>query len=537
DLRRRKRRSDKPFALMARDLRVIRQYCQMSDQESACLEDPAAPILLLEQSGDRPLPSGVAPGQTSLGFMLAYSPLHQLLLAEWETPLVMTSGNLSEEPQCTDNQDAASRLGKIADAFLVHDRAIVNRVDDSVVRVMGGTPRLLRRARGYAPRPIALPAGFESSAPLLALGGELKNTFCLLKDGQAILSQHLGDLENEASFKDYLKTLDLYRQLYDHDPRLLVGDSHPNYRTTRFGCDLARVLGVDFWQTQHHHAHIASVLADNQWSLASGPVLGVALDGTGYGPDGSVWGGEILLADYQGFERIGLLRPVPLPGGAAAILQPWRNSFAQLHNCFGWSQVTSRWGDLPAIRWLEAQPLELLTGMIERHLNTPLCSSCGRLFDAMAGLLGICRERISYEGQAAIELETLAQDADPDAAEGYPFALVPSDRGLMLDPQPLWLAVLTDLQQGVPSAQIAARFHAGLADNLVDLVLRLAARRRIDTIALSGGVFQNRTLFERVVGRIQDSGMQLLTHQQLPANDGGLSLGQAVIAAARQLKG
>ncbi|MEN8178452.1 MAG: carbamoyltransferase HypF [Pseudomonadota bacterium] len=536
ELRGRKGRYHKPFALMAREMAVIRRYCSVSEAEAACLQNPAAPILLLEQSGETPLPPAVAPGQNTLGFMLPYSPLHQLLLSGWDRPLVMTSGNLSEEPQCTDNQDAVKRLGAVADAFLLHDREIVNRVDDSVVKVMAGSPRLLRRARGYAPRPIQLPPGFAAAAALMALGGELKSTLCLLKDGQAILSQHLGDLENEATFRSYQKTLNLYLQLYDLQPRLLVGDQHPNYRSTRFGREWALELGVDWLQVQHHHAHIASVMAENQWPLEAGQVLGIAMDGTGYGSDGSVWGGEFLLADYLGYERLGLLRPTPLPGGAKAILQPWRNSFAQLHSLFGWEQVMARWGGLEAIRWLDGQPLELLIGMIERELNAPLSSSCGRLFDALAGLLGICREQISYEGQAAIELEAMAGGYAIIQGGGYPFALTPSDKGLMLDPQPFWLAVLTDLEQGVPHEAIAARFHAGLADAITDLALRLAGEHKIDTVALSGGVFQNRTLFERVAGNLQESGLNLLSHQLAPANDGGLSLGQAVIGAARQLR-
>ena len=449
----------------------------------------------------------------------------------------MTSGNLSEEPQCTDNRDAGDRLNPVADGFLLHDREIVNRVDDSVASVMAESPRLLRRARGYAPMPLKLPGGFEQAPPLLALGGELKNTFCLLQDGQAILSQHLGDLENAATFRDYRKTLDLYRRLYDHEPELLVGDLHPNYRTTRFGRELSRELTVSFHRTQHHHAHVASVMAENLWPLEAGPVLGIAMDGTGYGPDGTVWGGEFLLADYLGFERVGLLRPAPLPGGTQAILQPWRNSFAQLYSLFGWNRVMADWGGLEAIGWLAGQPIELLAGMIEREINTPFSSSCGRLFDALAGLLGVCREAISYEGQAAIELETLAGESAISPGGGYPFSVDPSERGLMLDPEPMWLDVLSDLQQGVPAGTIAARFHAGLADGISDLALRLAEEHAIGTLALSGGVFQNRTLFERVVNNLQRAGLNPLSHRQVPANDGGLSLGQAVIGAARQLKG
>jgi hydrogenase maturation protein HypF len=535
-LRRRKGRYHKPFALMARDLAVIRRYVRVSETEASWLQSPAAPILLLQRNGEDKLPTALAPGQRTLGFMLPYSPLHHLLLAGWERPLVMTSGNFSEEPQCTDNQEAASRLQPLADAWLLHDREIVNRVDDSVVRVMDDAPRLLRRARGYAPNPLALPPGFEQAEELLALGGELKNTFCLLKDGQAILSQHLGDLENELAFKDFTHTLELFGRLFEHRPKTLVGDLHPNYRTTRYGRARAREQGLVWRQVQHHHAHITSVLAEHQWPLDAGQVLGIALDGSGYGTDGSIWGGEFLLADYLGCERLGWLRPAPLPGGAQAILQPWRNSFAQLHSLFGWDMVKQRWGGLEAVQWLDRQPLELLAGMIERGLNAPLTSSCGRLFDALAGLLGICREGISYEGQAAIELEALIDPSQFADQPGYPFDPVTSSEGLILDPTPLWEAVLSDLQQTVP-ATIAARFHAGLADALAELAIRLARRHGIETVALSGGVFQNRTLFERVVAKLRIAGLKPLTHRVVPTNDGGISLGQAVIAAARRIKG
>jgi hydrogenase maturation protein HypF len=516
---------------------VIGRYARISELEARWLQSPAAPILLLERNEHNPLPQALAPGQRSLGFMLPYTPLHHLLLADWERPLVMTSGNLSDEPQCIDNRDAARRLQPLADAWLLHDREIVNRVDDSVARVMDGVPRLLRRARGYAPSPLPLPPGFEQAEDLLALGGELKNTFCLLKDGQAILSQHLGDLENELTFKDFTRTLHLYTRLFEHRPKTLVGDLHPNYRTTRYGRELAAQRGLVWRQVQHHHAHIASVLAEQRWPLQGGRVLGIALDGSGYGPDGTIWGGEFLLADYLGFERLGWLRPVPLPGGTQAILQPWRNSFAQLHSLFGWQDIRERWADLEAVQWLDAQPLEMLEGMIERGLNTPLTSSCGRLFDALAGLLGVCRERISYEGQAAIELEALMGPEPVDDPAGYGFGLLETGAGLILDPTPLWNSVLTDLQQEIPPSTITSRFHLGLAQSLAELAMRLSRQHGVSTVALSGGVMQNRTLFEALTARLRAAGLQPLCHGMVPANDGGLALGQAVIAAAGQIAG
>jgi hydrogenase maturation protein HypF len=534
-LRARKGRYHKPFALMARDLEVIRRYCRVSQEESALLQSPAAPIVLLQRQEQQPLAQSVAPAQVSLGFMLPYTPLHHLLLADWERPLVMTSGNRIEEPQCIDNREAATRLQSLADLFLLHDREIINRVDDSVVRVMDRAPRLLRRARGYAPAPITLPEGFEEAPPLLALGGELKNTFCLLKQGQAILSQHLGDLENLIAYQDYLHNLALYRDLYDHHPACLVCDLHPNYRSTHYARELADASQLPLMAVQHHHAHIASVLADNGWPLHKGAVLGIALDGSGYGGDGTVWGGEILLADYSDYRRLGALRATPLPGGTQAILQPWRNSFSQLHISLGWDRVEAGWGDVEGIRWLDRQPLETLKRMMEAGLNTPASSSCGRLFDAVAALLGICRESISYEGQAAIELEAAALAAAGRGERGYRLEISPREDLLLLDPAPIWPLMLDDLRAGTDKGEIARRFHQGLIDSLVRLALRLAQREGVETLALSGGVFQNRTLFEGVVTSLRKAGLDVLTHRQVPSNDGGLSLGQAAVGAARAI--
>ncbi len=469
--------------------------------------------------------------------MLPYSPLHLLLLAEWDRPLVMTSGNLSDEPQCTDNQDAGVRLAELADAYLLHDREIVNRVDDSVVRVMDGAPRLLRRARGYAPAPIPLPPGFAGAPPTLALGGELKNTICLLKDGQAILSQHLGDLEEATTARDYERNIGLYRDLYRHSPSLLAVDCHPGYRSTQMGQAWAARDDLALVEVQHHHAHIAAALAENAWPLDGGPVLGLALDGLGFGADGTVWGGELLLADYRGFRRLGWLRPVALPGGVKAMVEPWRNTYAQLAAGLGWSEVQARWSRLGLVGYLAAQPLGVLDAMMSRGLNSPLSSSCGRLFDAVAGALGICREGIAYEGQAAIELEALARPFLGECGPGYRFDLEDGEAGLILDPAPLWLALLEDLAADAAVGVMAARFHVGLADALVAAVRSLAERHGVATCALSGGVFQNRTLFEAISSGLSDAGLRVLTHRQVPANDGGISLGQATVAAARWLAG
>ncbi len=532
-LRSRKGRFHKPFALMALDLEVVERYCRVTDDEAALLKSAAAPIVLLDRLHNPSLAQSVAPAQVSLGFMLPYTPLHHLLLSAWERPLVMTSGNRVEEPQCIDNTEAASRLQPLADLFLLHDREIINRVDDSVARIMDRAPRVLRRARGYAPAPLTLPEGFEAAPPLLALGGELKNTFCLLKRGEAILSQHLGDLENLISYQDYLRNLTLYRELYVHRPQALVADLHPNYRSTHHARELAQQSQLPLITVQHHHAHIASVLAENGWPLNGGPVLGIALDGSGYGADGTVWGGEFLLAGYADFRRLAALRPTPLPGGTQAILQPWRNTYSQLLASLGWARVETEWGRLEAVRWLAEQPLETLRRMLEGGLNSPASSSCGRLFDAVAGLLGICRQSISYEGQAAIELEAAALASVDRDHPGYRLDIVSGEALQLLEPAPLWPAMLDDLALGVDKAEIAWRFHRGLIDSLVELARRLAAREGVDTLALSGGVFQNRTLFEGVAASLSEAGFTVLTHRQVPTNDGGISLGQAAVGAAR----
>jgi hydrogenase maturation protein HypF len=536
-LRLRKRRDDKPFALMAAGIRDVERFVRLGDQERELLANTAAPVVLAERRDDGPsLAEQLAPNQGMLGFMLPYSPLHHVLLDDWQRtrpgyPLVMTSGNRSDEPQCTDNRDAGRRLHEIADYWLLHDREIVNRVDDSVVRIDAGRERLIRRARGYAPTPLPLPPGFERAPPMLALGAELKNTFCLIRDGQAIVSQHIGDLEDARTSDAWERSLALYRDLYQHKPQALVVDLHPDYRCTRFGHDWAGRDGLELHAVQHHHAHIASVMADNGRPLDAGPVLGIALDGLGMGNDGTLWGGEFLRADYVRFERLAHLQPVPLPGGTRAMLEPWRNTWAQLSTQIGWEQVCRRWPSLELTNWLQTRPLETLEQMLRRGLNSPLSSSCGRLFDAVAAALGLRRERISYEGQAAIELEQLARGAG-DESVGYPLEM----QNGVIQAAPMWNALLDDLAAGVEKARIAARFHNGLAAAICDCAGQLCAKQSLDTVALSGGVFQNRTLFAAVHQGLEDRQLQVLSHSQVPSNDGGIALGQALIGAARMLQ-
>lgn len=545
-LRARKHRYGKPFALMAKDIGTIRRYCQLTPEETKLLQGPEAPIVLLATGRPEALPEGIAPGLDTLGFMLPYTPLHLLITRQIDRPLVMTSGNISDEPQITGLESARARLRGIADAILMHDREIANRIDDSVVRIVAGRPRLIRRARGYAPSALPLPGGFESAPDLLAYGGELKATFCILKDGAAILSQHQGDLEDAATFDDYQKNLQLYAQMYDHRPDLLVADLHPEYLSTKLAKQRAADENLPLLEIQHHHAHIASCMAENGVALDAQPVLGIALDGLGFGDDGTIWGGEFLLADYRGYQRVGTFKPVAMPGGAQAIREPWRNTYAHLVVALGWARFAKQHSGLELFRYLSAKPLSTINRMLERGLNVPLASSCGRLFDAVAAALGLCADRALFEGQGAMELEAAAHRW-PSAAEPYPFTITnQSVTGLLyIDPAEMWQALLADLGRQRPVAEMAARFHHGLAIAIRDMVVRiranvpLLARKQchipLDKVVLSGGCFQNKLLMEELVRLLEKDGLTCLLHAKVPANDGGLSLGQATIAAAQQI--
>ena len=448
-------------------------------------------------------------------------------MERFEQPLVMTSGNISDEPAVVDDAEAHRQLADIASYALMHDRAIANRVDDSVVRVMSGRSRVLRRARGYAPAPLRLPSGFENAPDLLAMGGELKATFCLVKDGHAILSQHQGDLENAATLDDYKKNLALYRSLFDHAPSAIVIDRHPEYLSSKLGRAEAERRGEPLIEVQHHHAHVGACLAENRWSLDATAVLGIVLDGLGFGDDGAIWGGEFLLADYLGYERLARLKPVAMPGGAQAVREPWRNLYAHLKAAGELDATPSASGEWSA---LEGKPLATIDRMIAQGLNSPLASSCGRLFDAVAAALDVCADRQAYEGEAAARLEALAAAASNET-RGY--ALGISESALIdIDAAPMWRAILEDLRQGVSAQTVARRFHLGLAQSITEVAVRLAAARRFETVALSGGCFQNRLLFESVHGGLREAGFVVLTHADSPANDGGLSLGQAAIGAA-----
>jgi hydrogenase maturation protein HypF len=536
-LRQRKHRFRKAFALMARDLDMVRRYARIAPQEQALLQDSAAPIVILDALAHNGLAPQVAPGQNGFGFMLPYTPLHHLLLARFDHPIVLTSGNRSDEPQCTDNQEARHRLSGLADYWLLHDRDILNRLDDSVLRVMDGRSRFLRRARGFAPAPLRLPAGFQPSPPVLAMGGELKNSFCLLAHGQATLSQHIGDLEDAATHRDYRRNLDLYRRLFEFAPAVIAVDSHPNYLSSQWGREWAHAEGLVLAEVQHHHAHIAGCMAEHRLPPDTGPVLGIALDGLGYGEDGTIWGAEFLRADYREFQRLAHFRPVAMLGGSQAIREPWRNSFAYLASLFGWNRFVDAYPGLELSRFLRAKPVAALLAMLEKGINSPRASSAGRLFDAVAAAIGICRATASHEGQAAMELEALAEASWELEAGAYPHEIVEAGAIPMLQWRPLWVALLDDLCADTAPSVMAVRFHRGLISGVSEMAERLCRRDGLDTVVLGGGVFQNRLLLEGVCRRLRSRELEVLSPELVPANDGGLALGQAVVAAARTLQG
>ncbi|WP_307802082.1 carbamoyltransferase HypF [Actinomadura violacea] len=499
-LRARKHREDKAFAVMVPDVAAARALCEVGEAEEALLTGARRPIVLLRRRPDAALAEAVAPGNASVGIMLPYTPLHHLLVTE---PLVLTSGNVSDEPIAFRDADALERLAGIADAFLVHDRPIHVRTDDAVVRVFRGRTLPVRRSRGYAPEPVPI----RSGPPVLACGAELKNTFCLSRDGRAFVSHHIGDLENYETLRAFEEGVEHFRRLFDIVPEVVAYDPHPEYLSSKYA--LAQELPTV--AVQHHHAHIASCLADNG---TDGPVIGVAFDGTGFGTDGTLWGGEFLIANLRGFERAGHLAPVPLPGGAAAIREPWRMAAA-----YGVPD------DLPVA---DRPAWDTVKGMARRNVNSPLTSSMGRLFDAVAAVLGV-RDKVNYEGQAAIELEQLA---DPTEQAAYRVAFDGTE-AFTVRGADLVNAAVDDVRAGVPAPMIAARFHNSVAALIVEGARRIRETTAIGTVALSGGVFQNMLLLERAVTGLEDAGFTVLTHHRVPPNDGGISLGQAAVATAR----
>jgi len=521
-LRARKRRPHKPLAVMFPTLAEVNQHCIVSPAEESLLASHKCPIVLLERRPGSAVVEEVAPHNCTLGVMLPYTPLHHILLRDIDRPLVMTSGNLSEEPIAQDNDEALRRLGSLADAFLFHNRDIYSRYDDSVWHVVSlkTEPELaqpLRRARGYAPFPIRLPFPVR---PILATGAELKNTFCLARDEYAFLSQHIGDMENLETLEHFETTLALYRHLFRLEPEFIAHDTHPDYLATKF----AMGHSPSAIPVQHHHAHVAACLAENGWGLDEGAVIGVALDGTGYGEDGAIWGGEWLVGDYRDFQRAAHLEYLPLPGGDAAIRQPWRIAAAYVYTLLGneavpEALVPAAWGSM-------------FYRQIERRINTPLTSSMGRLFDAVSALLGICVEA-TYEAQGAIELEQISRPFDGTFPDPYPLAMEGSDGQYVLHLRPLLAALLEEVRAETPVPEVAWRFHGTVARMIERVCCQLRDKTGLQTVALSGGCFQNRLLTQLVVPLLKEAGFRVLLHRQVPCNDGGLSLGQAVIAHFR----
>jgi hydrogenase maturation protein HypF len=510
-LRARKRRSEKPLAVMARDLTAVEALCELSEADRVALTGWRRPIVLLTRRPSNELPEAIAPGNRTLGVMLPYTPLHHLLFegAAFDA-LVMTSGNISEEPIVADNAQAQERIGGVADWFLTHNRDIYMRTDDSVVRTFEGRERVLRRARGYAPQTLDLG---RTVPEILACGGELKNVFCLTKGRHAILSQHIGDLENYETLVFFEETLGNLKKLFRVEPRVVAHDLHPGYLSTKYALELE---GMPKIGVQHHHAHIASCMAENG---LDGETIGVAFDGTGYGADGAIWGGEFLVAGYSTFERRAHLRYIPLAGGDAAVRQPWRPALAYLMDAFG--------PDAP----FEAAPethVRVVRRMIATGVHTAQTSSCGRLFDAVASLIGL-RQEVNFEGQAAIELEMVAQDG---CAERYSYGIDGSGPW-QVDFRPAIEGIVRDASVGVARERMAAKFHNALADATVEVCRRIVTESKLRRVCLSGGTFQNVRLLSATVAGLRVSGFEVFLHAQVPPNDGGIALGQAAIAAAR----
>jgi hydrogenase maturation protein HypF len=547
-LRQRKLRVDKPFALMAPDIETIEQQCFVSAQERELLTSRQRPIVILQQRPGSSVSPQVAPSQKSLGIMLPYTPLHYLLFSAGEGPqalpssaipklLVMTSGNLSEEPIAIDNDEARQRLTSLADAFLMHDRPIRTRCDDSVVRVFPAVqsagreqaaPTLfLRRSRGYAPDPLLL---HRAMPAILATGSELKNTFCLTRDRYAFLSHHIGDMENYETLQSFEDGISHFERLFRVKPDLIAHDLHPNYLATRYALEYAARQSIPAVGVQHHHAHIAACLAEHGLEPER-PVIGISFDGSGYGLDGAIWGGEFLLATYRDFTRAAHLAYSMLPGGDKAIHEPWRMSLSHLQ------QAGIPWDDdLPPVRYANSRlgrgqsALEVLDRQLRTGLNSPLTSSMGRLFDAAASLAGL-HQTVNYEAQAAVELEALA---DPQEAGAYHFSMVPDRSGsLLIEAGQVWRELIADRRTGTPLPTIAARFHNGVAHMVLAVCIRLRQEFQTACVVLSGGVWQNVTLLSKTTHLLAGMNFDVYTHHQVPPNDGGLSLGQAVIAASK----
>jgi len=521
-LRERKQRPHKPFALMAFDIDTIKKYAEVSPTAEELLRSPQAPIILMPKKPGTYIAEAVAPGQANLGFMLPYTPLH-LLLLEKETGypevLVMTSGNLAEEPILRENDAARDKLSEIADVFLMHNRPIHRRIDDSVLTIMDDQPYLIRRARGYAPNPIRLK---EPLPQVLAAGPQMKNTFCLTRDRYAFLSHYIGEMENWETYQDYQRAIHHYESLFRIQPKAIGYDLHPDYLSTKYALQRAEAEGLPAFAIQHHHAHLAAGMMEH--GIAPGEqTAGLIFDGTGYGSDGTVWGGEVLIGNCENFQRLYYLKPVPLPGGEAAIRTPARMALSTL-----WAYGLP-WGEsLAPVNALSAKERSALRVQLEKGINSPLTSSMGRLFDAVSALIGV-RERVTYEAQAAIELEALA---DEDELGYYPWRM----DGNQIDVKPLMEGILTDLSKGKSQPIISTRFHNTIVGLCLELARRIKRKFEIHHLVLSGGVWQNQLLLEKTIDILNQNGYHPLIHRQMPPNDGCVAFGQAMITAYRYMK-
>lgn len=513
ELRKRKLRDEKPFALMSFSAEQVVGYTHADTEEIKLLSGVERPIVLLRQKEGTGISPLVAPGNNYFGVMLPYTPLHFLLLKDNFLALVMTSGNISDEPITFEDAEAATRLNRIADFFLLHNRRIHTRTDDSIARVMAGKAVLLRRSRGYVPRALFLSMDMPQ---ILATGAELKSTVCLTQGDRAYLSQHIGDLKNSEVYESFCRTIGHLEEILDIRPTAIAHDLHPDFYSTRYAEERTDIERIP---VQHHHAHLASCLAENGYD---GDAIGIIFDGMGYGIDGNIWGGEFLVGGYRSFKRLGHFSHIPMPGGDAAVKEPFRMALSYLFRVYG-----DDLPDLPLVKAIPEKELQLFRQMTEKGLNSPLTSSCGRLFDGVAALLGL-RGTVSYEGQAALELE---QIANPMADGSYPFNLVKDKGGFTLDYAAIITAIVDDLLAGEAIATISGRFHNSLANVVLSATRRIWNITGLETVALSGGVFQNRLLTEKVVQSLQDDSFTVLTHSRVPPNDGGLALGQAVIAA------
>ena len=518
-LRRLKNREAKPFGIMSFNLEKIKQYCKLGKKEEKWLINRARPIVLLKKKEDSLISSLVAPRNNYLGVMLPYTPLHYLLLKDNFTALIMTSGNIADQPIIGDNQEALEKLDRIADFFLLYNRDIFNRCDDSVLKIINGDNVFFRRSRGYVPHPIILDFKLKE---VLALGGELKNTISFSKENYVFLSQYLGDLKSVETLNFLKESIASLKKMFRINPEIIACDLHPDYLSTQYAEETRAKKGLRVVKVQHHHAHIVSCMAENN---IKEKVIGVAYDGTGYGDDGNIWGGEFLLCDLKEYLRVGHLKYYPLPGGDKAIMEPWRMAYSYLYSIYG---PRAKKIDIDFNRRMDYDKLSIIEKMIDKNINSPLTSSCGRLFDAASSLIGI-RDEISYEGQAAMELESFCASG---IKERYNFCICKEGKEFIIDPQEIFIDIIKDLKEGIDKKVIAAKFHNTVAGFTLNLCGKIRENNGINKIALSGGVFQNRYLTEKIISLLEKDGFQVYTQRKVPPNDGGISLGQAVVAGS-----